>query len=56
MSSLCRCGSGEHREALYDGYGIFLTYACEKCKKEKLSHFRPDIMTRYESDEPIEED
>ncbi len=52
----CSCGSGEYPYPLYDGYGIFLTYACEKCEKEKLSHFRPDIMERYDTDEQIEDD
>ena len=28
----CACGSGLDRYALHDGYGIFLTYACEKCE------------------------
>jgi hypothetical protein len=41
---------------LKDGYGIFLTYACSRCKKEKLSYFRPDIMNKYECDEPIDEE
>lgn len=52
----CPCGSGQFPEALYDGYGIFLTYACDKCKRTKVRGFRPDIMSRYECDEPIEED
>lgn len=52
----CRCGSGEIETALHDGHGIFLTYACSKCKKKKLAGFRPDIMTRYQCDEPIEPD
>jgi len=53
---LCRCGSGEHPSALYDGYGIFLTYACDKCRKAKLAEFRPDIMERYECDEPLDDE
>ena len=53
---LCACGSGEYDEEIYDGHGIYLTRACEKCQKEKLSHFRPDIMEQYDCDEPIEED
>lgn len=50
----CSCGSGEPREAIYDGHNIFLCYVCDKCRKERLSHFRPDIMEQYECDEPIE--
>jgi hypothetical protein len=54
----CHCGSGLEREARYDARGIFLTYVCEKCEKEKLSHFRPDVLTdpNYWHDEPIDED
>lgn len=33
-------------EALKDADGIFLTYACKACKKDKLSGYRPDILTR----------
>ena len=50
----CRCGSGEIEYPLHDGYGIFLTYACAACEKKKLAGYRPDIMTRYQCDEPIE--
>lgn len=54
----CHCGSGLERSAEYDARGIFLTYVCEKCRKEKLSHFRPDVLTdpNYWHDEPIDED
>jgi hypothetical protein len=52
----CWCGSGEFPEAVHDGHGIFLCYVCSKCKREKLSRFRPDIFERYETDEQIEED
>jgi hypothetical protein len=40
----CHCGSGLEREARYDARGIFLTYVCEKCEKEKLSQFRPEVL------------
>jgi hypothetical protein len=45
------------REARYDARGIFLTYVCEKCEKEKLSHYRPDVLTdsNYWHDEPIDD-
>ena len=42
----CSCGSGLLRTAQYDGYGIFLTYACAKCVDRKMARFRPDIRTR----------
>lgn len=55
---LCNCGSGLEKEAQYDARGIFLTYTCAKCEKEKLSHYRSDVLTdsNYWHDEPIEED
>lgn len=54
----CSCGSGLISDAQYDARGIFLTYACDKCRKRKLSGFRPDVLTdpNYECDEPIESD
>jgi hypothetical protein len=52
----CPCGSGELREAQYDGHGIFLTYTCSQCEGEKMGKYRPDIHERYECDEPIDED
>jgi hypothetical protein len=55
----CYCGSGKDREAQYDGQGIFLTYTCESCEKEKLSGFRPEILgpyTQADVDEAIEEE
>jgi len=52
----CDCGSGETRYPLYDGYNIFLCYACDICKEQKLGRYRPDIMEKYLCDEPIEED
>jgi hypothetical protein len=52
----CSCGSGRTHYPLHDGHGIFLTYACESCEKEKLSKFRPDILEQYECDEPLDGD
>jgi hypothetical protein len=52
----CSCGSGEERWPEYDARGIFLTYACDKCRREKLSGFRPDVLSdpHYWHDEPID--
>ena len=52
----CSCGSGEYQEAEYDARGIFLTYACSKCRKKRLSHFRPEVLSdpNYKADESIE--
>ena len=52
----CSCGSGKEAEALYDGYGIFMTYACDVCWEEKIKGFRSDIFERYQTDEQIEDD
>ena len=54
----CPCGSGLESEAEYDARGIYLTRVCDRCRAEKLSHFRPEVLSdpNYEADEPIEED
>jgi hypothetical protein len=54
----CSCGSGLERHAFFDARGIFMTYICEQCMMEKLSHFRPEIITdpNYSHDEPIDEE
>ena len=55
---LCFCGSGLERRALIDARGIFCTYVCDKCEKEKRREFRPDIFTNssYWHDEPIDDE
>lgn len=54
----CTCGSGQYPEAQHDARGIFLCYTCEVCEKDKLSGYRPEVLTNsdYWHDEPIEED
>ena len=51
----CSCGSDLEREAAYDARGIFLTYVCDDCRKQKLSRYRQDVLTdpNYEAFEPI---
>jgi hypothetical protein len=42
-----------------DAQGIPLCKVCEKCEKQKLSRYRPEILTGYtqaDVDEPIEPD
>jgi hypothetical protein len=39
-----------------DGYGIPLALVCSKCRAEKMSRFRSDVQSRYETDEQIEEE
>lgn len=53
----CPCGSGQGAEAVYDARNIFVTFACDKCREERLSKYRPEIFTdpEYWTDEPIDE-
>ena len=40
-----------------DAHGIELCRVCDRCKEEKLSKYRPEILTGYtqsDVDEPIE--
>lgn len=39
-----------------DARGIPLTRVCHTCKDEKLSRYRPEVLTNpnYEANEPIE--
>lgn len=50
----CRCGSGQQRFPIRDGYGIFLTYVCDECIGQKRKEFRDDIMEAYDHDEPLD--
>jgi len=54
---ICDCGSGQPSKEVLDAQRIYLCRACPKCRKEKLSGFRPEILTGYtqaDVDEPIE--
>lgn len=54
----CPCGSGEFPNANHDARGIFLCYSCDKCHREKMSRYRPDVLTdpNYWADEEIDGD
>jgi hypothetical protein len=55
----CHCGSGLERHARFDARGIFLTYVCDKCEKEKLKRYRPEVLTdpNYDTfDDVVDED
>jgi len=56
MLGSCHCGSGQPSWWENDARGIPLARVCEKCKEEKLSKYRPEVLTdsNYEADEPIE--
>lgn len=58
IDNLCPCGSGEHSWWEHDARGIPLCRVCDKCRKEKLGRYRPDVLTdpNYWTDEPVEED
>jgi hypothetical protein len=41
----------------YDAQGIPLARVCDRCRKQKLSRYRPEILSGYDQgdvDEPIE--
>ena len=53
----CPCGSGLDSWWEHDAQGIPLCRVCDKCRTEKLSHYRPEILEGYtqeDVDEPIE--
>ena len=44
--------------AEYDSRGIYLCRVCDKCRKEKLAGYRPEILNGYtqaDVNEPIED-
>jgi hypothetical protein len=53
----CPCGSGRESWWEYDAQSIPLCRVCSVCRKQKLSKYRPEILTGYtqaDVDEPIE--
>ena len=43
----------------YDAQGIYLCRVCDVCEEDKMSRYRPEILTGYtqaDVDEPIESD
>lgn len=49
----------EESWAEYDAQGIYLCRVCDECVDEKLSRYRPEILTGYSQedvDEPIDPD
>lgn len=56
LPPMCRCGSRKDSTIHYDGHGIYLFRACEDCYETKIRKYRPDILSRYDTDEQIEED
>jgi hypothetical protein len=58
MMHPCPCGSGLDSEWQYDARGIELCRTCEQCHDDKMSRYRPDVLTDpdYWHDEPIDEE
>ncbi|MHC2399166.1 hypothetical protein ACVMGC_003710 [Bradyrhizobium barranii subsp. barranii] len=56
--TLCYCGSGKESRWENDARGIPLCRVCDKCRKEKLGRYRPEVLSDpdYETEEPVEED
>ena len=54
----CPCGSGLEAPQHLDARGIFIGYMCTQCKSEKLSGYRPEVLSdpNYECNEQIEPD
>jgi len=49
--------SSEESWEEHDAQGIYLCRVCDKCEREKLSGYRPEILRGYSQadvDEPIE--
>lgn len=54
---LCNCGSKKPSHWAHDAQGIPLRRVCDSCRKDKLSYYRPEILSGYDQgdvDEPIE--
>lgn len=43
---------------VYDARGIYLTRVCDRCEREKLAGYRPEVLRDpgYDHSEPISED
>jgi len=61
MAHCCVDGKPEETDGWWvkDAQGIPLCKVCDKCEKQKLSRYRPEILSGYtqaDVDEPIEPD
>lgn len=58
IDDLCIDGHDGYSWWEHDAQGIPLCRVCDRCAKDKLSRYRPEILTGYtqaDVDEPIEE-
>ena len=42
--------------AIYDRFGIFFTYVCNKCERIKISPEQRHHLECYEPDEPLDDE
>jgi hypothetical protein len=57
MTKTCPCGSGETRRDLIDLEGIFCTFICDRCERQKRAGFNLAIFDGpYPNDEPVSDD
>ena len=58
MTRPCPCGSDQPSYIAYDARGIPLSRVCNACRQDRLSRYRPEVLTnpQYECDEAIYED
>jgi hypothetical protein len=40
----CSCGSGKFRRDLYDAAGIFVSFVCDDCEKDRRARYRPSVF------------
>ena len=48
----------EERWPEHDARGIFLCFVCDKCYTERMSKYRPEVLTdsNYDMDEELDND
>ena len=44
-----------NRRAIYDRYGIFFTYVCNRCEAEKLTPDQRWMLENYTPEEPLDD-
>lgn len=54
----CPCGSSKSSYWKHDARGIPLCRTCPDCHKQKMAHYRPDVLSdpNYWTDEPVDQD
>ena len=54
----CSCGSGEWSRTVYDAHGIYIAKMCDRCERDRLKAYRPEVLTdrNYECCEDVDND